>query len=229
MENIEQNIARVQQQIRQAASTAGRHENEIMLLAVSKTKPVSDIRTAYDQGLRHFGENYLQHAEAKILELKDLEDIHWHFIGPIQSNKTRRISELFDWVHSIERLKIAHRLHEQRPPSLPPLNVLLQVNIDAEPSKAGIPPDEVMALANEVQQFSSLRLRGLMAIPSISSDYEQQCIPFARMKELFDELQAKYPTCDTLSMGMSADMQAAIAQGSTLVRIGTAIFGARTT
>jgi len=226
MHNIEQNLARVRQQIQQAATAAGRQESDITLQAVSKSKPVCDIRAAYEQGQRDFGENYLQHAEQKIIQLSDL-GIHWHFIGPLQSNKTRRVSELFDWVHSIDRLKIAQRLNDQRPNNLAPLNILLQVNIDEEDSKAGIHAEEILPLAAQLQGMQNIRLRGLMAIPAIHSDYKQQCIPFAHMKTLFDNLRQQHPQCDTLSMGMSADMQAAIAQGSTLVRIGTAIFGAR--
>lgn len=228
MHNIEKNLQQIKHQIADAAIAGGRSPDAITLLAVSKTKPVQDILAAYEAGQKDFGENYLQEAESKISALSD-KAIHWHFIGPIQSNKTRKITELFDWVHSVDRLKIAERLSQQRPPSLPPLNILLQVNIDNEASKAGISPDEVLPLAQQIAQLPGVRLRGLMAIPAASADYQQQCVPFSQMRVLLEQLQQHCATCDTLSMGMSDDMQAAIAQGSTLVRIGTAIFGKRNT
>jgi PLP dependent protein len=228
MHNIEKNLQQVKNQIDRAAQDCGRSANEITLLAVSKTKPVEDILAAHQAGQRDFGENYLQEAENKIQALTD-KPMVWHFIGPIQSNKTRRISELFDWVHSVDRLKIAERLSQHRPPELPALNILLQVNIDNEASKSGISADEVLPLATQIAQLPRVKLRGLMAIPSPQEDYQKQCVPLAKMHELFKSLQLKHPDCDTLSMGMSDDMQAAIAQGSTLVRIGTAIFGQRNT
>jgi len=227
MHNIEKNLALVKQQIAHMATRYNRNPENIVLLAVSKTKPVSDIAAAYDCGQRHFGENYLQEAEKKIAELKH-KNIIWHYIGPIQSNKTRKISELFDWVHSVDRLKIARRLNQDHPENKPPLNVLLQVNVDNEPTKSGISLNEINGLAAEFESFPRLKLRGLMAIPAIHTDPEQQHKPFAKMREALLELQQLHPECDTLSMGMSGDMQAAIAEGSTLVRIGTAIFGART-
>jgi pyridoxal phosphate enzyme (YggS family) len=226
MHNIEKNLDRVNRQIAAAAADAGRSVESITLLAVSKTKPIENIITAYQHGQRSFGENYLQEAENKIRQLAEF-DIEWHFIGPLQSNKTRRAAELFDWIHTIDRLKIARRLAEQRPPGLPPLNVLLQVNIEHEASKSGVLPDQVLELANQVAEMPGLRLRGLMAIPAIHEDYAQQCVPFAAMQKLMHDLQQQHPHCDTLSMGMTADMSAAIAHGATLVRIGTAIFGAR--
>ena len=227
MHNIEINLDRVRREIAAAASAVGRDADEIRLLAVSKTKPVSDIEQALRHGQSDFGENYLQEAEVKILQLAD-RDIHWHFIGPIQSNKTRKISELFDWVHSVDRFKIARRLDQHRGElGLAPLNILLQVNVDEEPNKSGIHPDQINELAQQILTLQHVRLRGLMAIPAIQHDYQEQCRPFARMRRLLDQLQLQCPDCDTLSMGMSGDMQAAIAQGSTLVRIGTAIFGAR--
>jgi PLP dependent protein len=228
MHNIEKNLQQVKSQIAEAAIAAGRAPEDIALLAVSKTKPVADILAAYQCGQLDFGENYLQEAEQKIQALAG-KGIQWHFIGPIQSNKTRKISELFDWVHSVDRFKIAERLSQQRPDILKPVNILLQVNIDNEPSKSGISADQVLPLAEQIAALPQVKLRGLMAIPSVQEDYQQQCIPFARMQTLLQELHNQHPECDTLSMGMSGDMQAAIAQGSTLVRIGTAIFGNRNT
>jgi PLP dependent protein len=228
MHNIEKNLHRIKSQIAEAAIAAGRVPEDITLLAVSKTKPVADILAAYQCGQLDFGENYLQEAEQKIQALAG-KGIQWHFIGPIQSNKTRKISELFDWVHSVDRYKIAERLSQQRLETLKPLNILLQVNIDNEASKAGISTDQVLPLAEQIASLPQVKLRGLMAIPSAQEDYQQQCIPFAKMQTLLQELHNQHPECDTLSMGMSGDMQAAIAQGSTLVRIGTAIFGNRNT
>ena len=226
MHNIEKNLVLVQKKIEQSAISCKRNPEHITLLAVSKTKPIADIIAAYEYGQRDFGENYLQEAEQKIAELTD-KDIIWHYIGPIQSNKTRKISELFDWVHSVDRLKIARRLNETHAADKAPLNILLQVNIENEPSKSGILPDEILPLAKQIETFHRLKLRGLMAIPAIHKDPEQQRKPFAQMREALTQLQQIYPNCDTLSMGMTGDMQAAIAEGSTLVRIGTAIFGAR--
>jgi PLP dependent protein len=228
MHNIEKNLHLIKSQIAEAAIAAGRVPEDITLLAVSKTKPVADILAAYQCGQLDFGENYLQEAEQKIQALAG-KGIQWHFIGPIQSNKTRKISELFDWVHSVDRYKIAERLSQQRLEILKPLNILLQVNIDNEASKAGISADQVLPLAEQIAALPQVKLRGLMAIPSAQDNYQQQCIPFAKMQTLLQELHNQHPECDTLSMGMSGDMQAAIAQGSTLVRIGTAIFGNRNT
>ena len=226
MHNIEKNLARVRRQIAEAAQGCGRDPAGIRLLAVSKTKPVEAILAAYAAGQRDFGENYLQEAEQKIAQLSD-KDIIWHYIGPIQSNKTRLIAHDFAWVHSVDRLKIARRLNEQRPLELPPLNILLQVNIDRELSKAGIDVDQISQLAAQIKDFPRIKLRGLMAIPARHDNPQDQRKPFARMHQALLELQQAHPACDTLSMGMSGDMQAAIAEGSTLVRIGTAIFGAR--
>ncbi len=226
MHNIEKNIAQVQNSIKQSAIDCGRDPKIITLLAVSKTKPVTDIEAAYQCGQRDFGENYLQEAEQKITALQNKEII-WHYIGPIQSNKTRKITALFDWVHSVDRLKIARRLNENHPENKAPLNILLQVNIDNEPSKSGVQLDEIQSLAQQIESMSRLKLRGLMAIPAIHKNPEKQHEPFARMHQALTQLQQSYPDCDTLSMGMSGDMQAAIAEGSTLVRIGTAIFGSR--
>jgi pyridoxal phosphate enzyme (YggS family) len=193
------------------------------LLAVSKTKPASDLREAFSAGLRDFGENYLQEALGKQTELSDLPLI-WHFIGPIQSNKTRAIAENFAWVHSVDRLKIAQRLSEQRPADLPPLNVCIQVNVSGEASKSGCAPEDLPALAQAIIALPNLRLRGLMAIPEPTDDSDEQNAAFAAVRTLQDQLNLPL---DTLSMGMSHDLEAAIAQGATWVRIGTALFGAR--
>ncbi len=230
MSFIEENVRRVQAQIRAACERYGRDPKDIRLLAVSKTKPVSDILEAHRAGLHEFGENYLQEAEAKIAEIAPLPldpAPLWHFIGPIQSNKTRLISRDFNWVHSVDRLKIARRLGEQRPEGREPLNILLQVNIDREPQKAGIDIDEIPGLADEIKTLPGVRLRGLMTIPAPRQGLEEQRIPLRTLRQAFDTLRADHPACDTLSMGMSGDLEAAIAEGSTLLRIGTALFGAR--
>lgn len=228
MHNIEKNLARVKRQIFEACKRYARDPEEVTLLAVSKTRPVSDIEIAYACGQRDFGESYLQEAQHKITSLQD-RAINWHFIGPIQSNKAHRISELFDWVHSVDRLKIASRLNQYRPSDKPPLNILLQVNIEHEDSKSGIKVSEIEPLAQQINELKHLKLRGLMAIPAPHEDFELQRQPLAKMHQALLELQKNHPDCDTLSMGMTADMQAAIAEGSTLVRIGTAIFGPRLT
>lgn len=226
MHNIEKNLTLVRNSIQQTAIDCDRDPQGITLLAVSKTKPVADIEAAYHCGQRDFGENYLQEAEKKIAALAH-KDIIWHYIGPIQSNKTRKISELFDWVHSVDRLKVAKRLNEAHPKSKASLNILIQVNIENEAAKSGVKVEEIYSLAEQIESLEHIKLRGLMAIPAIHKDPEQQRLPFAKMRQALSTLQKDYPDCDTLSMGMSGDMQAAIAEGSTLVRIGTAIFGAR--
>ncbi|MFJ3485702.1 YggS family pyridoxal phosphate-dependent enzyme [Pseudomonas sp. NPDC090202] len=223
MSTIAENISTLAERIRSAANAAGRDPASVGLLAVSKTKPASDLREAYAAGLRDFGENYLQEALGKQTELSDLPLI-WHFIGPIQSNKTRAIAEHFDWVHSVDRLKIAQRLSEQRPADLPPLNICLQVNVSGEDSKSGCTPEELPALAQAVAALPNLKLRGLMAIPEPTDDSAEQNAAFATVRTLQDQLNLPL---DTLSMGMSHDLEAAIAQGATWVRIGTALFGAR--
>jgi len=223
MSTIAENIAKVGERIRAAAQASGRDLDHIGLLAVSKTKPAAAVREAYAAGIRDFGENYLQEALEKQAELSELPLI-WHFIGPIQSNKTKPIAEHFAWVHSVDRLKIAQRLSEQRPIDLPPLNICLQVNVSAEDSKSGCAPAELAALAQAVSQLPNLRLRGLMAIPEPTDDVAAQRAAFARLRELRDGLPLPL---DTLSMGMSHDLDAAIAEGATWVRIGTALFGAR--
>ncbi|HUH37581.1 MAG TPA: YggS family pyridoxal phosphate-dependent enzyme [Spongiibacteraceae bacterium] len=219
-------IAKVQSRIRAAAEAAGRAPGDVGLIAVSKTRPAAAIREAYAAGLHQFGENYLQEALAKQAELADLP-LTWHFIGPIQSNKTRAIAEQFDWVHSVDRLKVAQRLSAQRPAGLPPLQLCLQVNISGEVSKSGAAPDALETLAAAVCALPGIRLRGLMAIPAASDDPAIQRAAFARLRALLQRLQRQHPQLDTLSMGMSADLEAAIAEGATLVRIGTDIFGPR--
>ncbi|MBI6953255.1 YggS family pyridoxal phosphate-dependent enzyme [Pseudomonas sp. CCOS 191] len=223
MSTLADNIGAIATRINTAALAAGRDPADIQLLAVSKTKPASAIREAHAAGLRHMGENYLQEALTKQQALSDLPLI-WHFIGPIQSNKTKAIAEHFDWVHSVDRLKIAQRLSEQRPAELPPLNICLQVNVSGEASKSGCSPAELPALAQAVNVLPGLRLRGLMAIPEPTEDRAEQEAAFATLRELQAQLGLGL---DTLSMGMSHDLEAAIAQGATWVRIGTALFGAR--
>ncbi len=207
---------------------ANRPPQTVQLLAVSKTRTADELRQAWSGGQRAFGENYLQEALDKIEALQDL-DISWHFIGPIQSNKTRPIAENFDWVHSVDRFKVAQRLSDQRPAAMPPLNICLQVNISEEASKSGVLPTDLAALATEVATLKNIRLRGLMAIPASNDDPQQQRRPFAQMNELLQALQQQLPNqpLDTLSMGMSDDMEAAIFEGATIVRIGTALFGPR--
>lgn len=223
MSTIAENIAKVGARIREAAQASERDCATIGLLAVSKTKPAAAIRQAYAAGLHDFGENYLQEALEKQLELSELPLI-WHFIGPIQSNKTRPIAEHFAWVHSVDRLKVAERLSAQRPPHLPALNICLQVNVSGEASKSGCSPEELPALAQAVTQLPNLKLRGLMTIPEPSDDRATQQAAFARLAELQTKLNLDL---DTLSMGMSHDLEAAIAEGATWVRIGTALFGER--
>ncbi|AZD32380.1 YggS family pyridoxal phosphate-dependent enzyme [Pseudomonas chlororaphis] len=227
MSTIADNIALVSARIRAAAQASQRDESSIHLLAVSKTKPAAALREAYAAGLRDFGENYLQEALGKQAELGDLP-LSWHFIGPIQSNKTRAIAENFAWVHSVDRLKIAQRLSEQRPADLPPLNICIQVNVSGEASKSGCTPADLPALASAISALPRLKLRGLMAIPEPTEDRAAQDAAFAAVRRLNENLRESLdlPT-DTLSMGMSHDLEAAIAQGATWVRIGTALFGAR--
>ncbi|WP_030074093.1 YggS family pyridoxal phosphate-dependent enzyme [Halomonas alkaliantarctica] len=224
-------LDQARERLNNALKMAERPLNSATLLAVSKTKPAAMIRQAWQHGQREFGENYLQEALEKQAELADLEAIVWHFIGPLQSNKTRAVAENFAWVHSVDRLKIAKRLSEQRPKHLPPLNICLQVNISREDSKSGVMPDEVMSLANEVATLPHIKLRGLMAIPAPANSLEEQRVPLAALRQLLKDLQAALPNAplDTLSMGMSDDLEAAVLEGATLVRLGTAIFGARST
>ncbi|WP_095127083.1 YggS family pyridoxal phosphate-dependent enzyme [Pseudomonas sp. Irchel s3h14] len=223
MSTIADNIAQVSSRIHAAAVAAKRDTDSVQLLAVSKTKPAEALREAYAAGLRDFGENYLQEALSKQLELADLPLI-WHFIGPIQSNKTRAIAEHFAWVHSVDRLKIAQRLSEQRPADLPPLNICIQVNVSGEASKSGCTPADLPALANAISELPRIKLRGLMAIPEPTEDRAAQDAAFAAVQRLQASLNLPL---DTLSMGMSHDLESAIAMGATWVRIGTALFGAR--
>ena len=223
MSTIAGNIAQVEARIRAAALAVQRDVTSIHLLAVSKTKPAAALREAYAAGIRDFGENYLQEARAKQVELADLP-LCWHFIGPIQSNKTRDIAEHFAWVHSVDRLKIAQRLSEQRPEDLPPLNICIQVNVSGEASKSGCTPADLPALAAAISALPRVKLRGLMAIPEPTEDRTEQDAAFATVRTLQESLNMGL---DTLSMGMSHDLESAIAQGATWVRIGTALFGAR--
>lgn len=216
----------VRQRIDSTCRQFERAPESVHLLAVSKTRSSDELRAMAALGLRRFGENYLQEALQKIEALADLE-LEWHFIGPIQSNKTRPLAEHFDWVHTVDRLKIARRLSEQRPAHLPPLNICLQVNVSAEESKSGITLADLPDLAMEVSQLPRLQLRGLMAIPAPAEGFEQQRLPFRQMRRALEQLNSEGLQLDTLSMGMSGDLEAAIAEGATIIRIGTALFGPR--
>ena len=228
---IPANLQAVQQAIASAAQAAGREPGSILLLAVSKTFGADAVIAAADAGQQAFGENYLQEAVDKIEAVRQLRpdlQLAWHFIGPLQSNKTRPVAEHFDWVHAVDREKIAQRLSDQRPAHLPPLNICLQVNVSGEASKSGVTPAELPALAHAVNSMPHLKLRGLMAIPEPAQTEAEQRVPFAQLRLLQQQLAAEGIPTDTLSMGMSADMGAAIAEGANIVRIGTAIFGKRT-
>lgn len=229
MNDIAHNLAQVRDKISAAATGCGRASEEVTLLAVSKTKPASAIAEAIDAGQRMFGENYVQEGVEKIRHFREkgTADLQWHFIGPLQSNKSRLVAEHFDWCHTVDRLRIATRLSEQRPAEMPPLNVLIQINISDENSKSGIALDALDLLAEQVAALPGVRLRGLMAIPAPETDYDRQFAVARQMAVAFEALKTRYPTVDTLSLGMTDDMAAAIAAGSTMVRIGTAIFGAR--
>lgn len=227
MTTIAARLQAVTQRIEAAARAAGRAPESVALVAVSKTFPAAAVAEAHAAGQRAFGENYLQEALAKIQALAGLDGLEWHFIGPIQSNKTRAIAENFSWVHGVDRQKIAERLAQARPAGMPPLQVCLQVNVSGEASKSGVAPAEAPALAESVAGLPGLQLRGLMAIPEPTDDVELQRRRFRAVRELRDEIASRGIALDTLSMGMSADLESAIAEGSTLVRIGTAIFGAR--
>ncbi|MCH4564322.1 YggS family pyridoxal phosphate-dependent enzyme [Halomonas sp. EGI 63088] len=226
---LSESLAAARARLAEALQAAGRPVTDARLLAVSKTRPTAMIREAWHLGQRDFGESYVQEALDKQAELADLDDIVWHFIGPLQSNKTRAVAEHFAWVHSLDREKIARRLNDQRPEGLGPLNVCLQVNISDEPSKSGVMLAELPALAGAVLAMPALRLRGLMAIPAPAEGREAQREPFARLREALAALQERFPDAplDTLSMGMTADLEAAVEEGATLVRLGTAIFGER--
>ncbi|MGI3093065.1 YggS family pyridoxal phosphate-dependent enzyme [Vibrio diabolicus] len=230
MSSIQQNIEHITSQIRHDEQKCGRTPESVQLLAVSKTKPVEAILEAYQAGQSAFGENYVQEGVSKVQHFAEHypdNRIEWHFIGPIQSNKSRLVAEHFDWVHTIDRTKIAQRLNDQRPSELKPLQVLIQVNTSGEASKSGVTEAEVFELAELISRLPNLTLRGLMSIPANVSDYESQLHEFQKLATLKQTLEAQFPEIDTLSMGMSGDMTAAIEAGSTMVRIGTAIFGAR--
>ncbi|WP_017347666.1 YggS family pyridoxal phosphate-dependent enzyme [Pantoea sp. A4] len=227
MTSIQHNLQHLRERISAAARRCGRDPQEITLLAVSKTKPASAVVEAIAAGQQTFGENYVQEGVEKVQALAASQGIEWHFIGPLQSNKSRLVAENFAWCHTVDRLRIAQRLSDQRPSHLPPLNVLIQVNISDENSKSGIMLEELPALAQQVAALPNLCLRGLMAIPAPESDYERQLAVCQQMAAAFNALKQDFATIDTLSLGMSDDMDAAIAAGSTMVRIGTAIFGAR--
>ncbi|MCX7169527.1 MAG: YggS family pyridoxal phosphate-dependent enzyme [Proteobacteria bacterium] len=224
---ISANLQAVKERIRASARSVGRDAGAARLLAVSKGWPADCVRAAFSAGQRAFGENYVQEGVAKIAALDDL-DLEWHFIGPLQSNKTREVAEHFDWVHSLDRLKIAERLSAQRPPGLPPLQVCIQVNVSGEASKSGVAPAELAALARRVKALPGLRLRGLMAIPEASENAELLRQRFALLRKLLEQLNAEGMELDVLSMGMSDDFECAIAEGATILSIGTAIFGQRT-
>ncbi|WP_303844919.1 YggS family pyridoxal phosphate-dependent enzyme [Aeromonas sobria] len=230
MNQIAQHLFQVKERIAQAAARANRNLQQIRLLAVSKTKPVEAVMAAHAAGQRCFGESYAQEAATKIDTLRQQPeycDIEWHFIGPLQSNKSKLVAERFDWVQSVDRDKLIDRLNNQRPASMAPLNICLQINISGESSKSGTSEQEIFRLADLVSRSERLVLRGVMAIPEHTSDENVLATQMARMQALFTELARQYPTVDTLSMGMTEDLELAIAHGSTMVRVGTAIFGAR--
>ena len=226
MTTISANLQAVIARIEDAARQFGRNPDGISLLAVSKTWAASDVREAALAGQQSFGENYVQEGIDKARSLESL-GLEWHFIGPLQSNKTRPVAETFDWVHAVDRLKIAERLSEQRPENLPALQVCIQVNVSGEQTKSGVSLDEAAALAHRVAALPRIRLRGLMAIPEPVEDFAEQRIAFRRLREAFEQLNKEGLSLDTLSMGMSHDLEAAIAEGATMVRVGTAIFGER--
>jgi pyridoxal phosphate enzyme (YggS family) len=229
MQTIAERLESARAEIAQATASAHRPPNSVKLLAVSKTKPVSDIMAAYEAGQRSFGENYVQEGIEKVQRLADLTDIDWHMIGPIQSNKTKVVAEHFDWVQSVDREKIARRLNDQRPAHMKPLNVCIQLNIDDEASKAGIALHQLDGLVNFIKHQPRLQLRGLMAIPKATPTEDQQAKTLTTLAELFAQYHTSLSNFDTLSVGMSSDMHQAIKHGSTMVRIGTAIFGRRDT
>lgn len=228
MATISEKLQLVRGRIHAAVSQTARPEGCVALLAVSKTFPAVTVREAVAAGQHRFGENYVQEALDKMAELTDLRDqIEWHMIGPLQSNKTRAVAEHFDWVHTIDRLKIAQRLSDQRPAHLPALQVCVQVNTSGEDSKSGVAPGEALALAREVAALPRLRLRGVMALPAPTADVAEQNRQLAEVRVVYERLRSQGLPLDTLSMGMSADLEAAVAQGSTMVRVGTALFGQR--
>ena len=225
-QTLRDNISNLLERVRRGAEKSQYRNSDILVVAVSKARTAQDIRAAHACGLTHFGENYVQEALQKMPDLQDLPLV-WHFIGPVQSNKTKTIAAHFSWVHSVDREKIAQRLDEQRPPHLPPLQVCLQVNVSGEKSKSGVAVADLPALAETVLAMPRLKLRGLMAIPAASRDSREQRAAFAALRRALEQLRGLAPGIDTLSMGMSADMESAIAEGATIIRIGAAIFGPR--
>lgn len=226
MSELHDRLQQVRREVAEAERQFGREPGSIKLLAVSKTRNAGDVLALAQLGVSDFGENYVQEARAKIGQLSG-HSLTWHFIGPVQSNKTRQIAECFDWVHSVGRIKVAHRLNAARPADLPPLNICIQVNVDAESTKSGIDPDEVEQLAEQILPLSRLNLRGLMALPAPTEDFAGQRHSFLRTRRLQEKLMDKGYRLDTLSMGTTGDMRAAIAEGATVIRIGTALFGPR--
>ncbi|MCY3750023.1 MAG: YggS family pyridoxal phosphate-dependent enzyme [Gammaproteobacteria bacterium] len=226
MSELHDRLQQVRREVAEAERQFGREPGSVKLLAVSKTRNAGDVLALAQLGISDFGENYVQEARAKIGQLSG-HSLTWHFIGPVQSNKTRHIAECFDWVHSVDRIKVAHRLNAARPADLPPLNICIQVNVDAESTKSGIDPDEVEQLAEQIPPLSRLNLRGLMALPAPTGDFAGQRHSFLRTRRLQEKLMDKGYRLDTLSMGTTGDMQAAIAEGATVIRIGTALFGPR--
>jgi len=226
MSELHDRLQQVRREVAEAERQFGREPGSIKLLAVSKTRNAGDVLALAQLGVSDFGENYVQEARAKIGQLSG-HSLTWHFIGPVQSNKTRQIAECFDWVHSVDRIKVAHRLNAARPADLPPLNICIQVNVDAESTKSGIDPDEVEQLAEQILPLSRLNLRGLMALPAPTEDFAGQRHSFLRTRRLQEKLMDKGYRLDTLSMGTTGDMRAAIAEGATVIRIGTALFGPR--
>jgi pyridoxal phosphate enzyme (YggS family) len=228
MATIAENLQRVRARINQACSQVGRQNDSVRLLAVTKTFPGAAVREAFHAGQRSFGENYVQEALDKIAELADLrQQIEWHLIGPLQSNKTRVVAEHFDWVQTVDRVKIAQRLDEQRPAHLPPLQVCIQINTSGEASKSGVEPAQALELAQAVSAFPRLKLRGVMALPAPSEDLEAQQRALREVRRIYEDLISRGIQLDTLSMGMSADLEAAVAEGSSMLRVGTALFGKR--
>ena len=227
MNSLRERLQQVQREIALAERRFGREPGSVKLLAVSKTRDITDILALARLGVADFGENYVQEARAKIEQLSG-HPLIWHFIGPIQSNKTRQIAECFDWVHAVDRVKIANRLNTARPSAMPPLNICIQVNIDDEPSKSGVNPGGVERLAEQVLPLSQLKLRGLMALPAPTDDFNAQRRAFMKLRRLQEQLMDRGFGLDTLSMGTTNDMRAAIAEGATIIRIGTALFGPRT-
>ena len=227
MSNLNERLQQVRLEIAAAERRFGREPGSVKLLAVSKTRAAGGVLALAQLGVSDFGENYVQEARAKIGQLSG-NSLTWHFIGPIQSNKTRRIAEHFDWVHSVDRIRVAERLNAARSPDLPPLNICIQVNVDAESTKSGVGPDEVEQLAEQILPLPRLKLRGLMALPAPTNDFAEQRRGFLRTRRLQEQLMDKGYRLDTLSMGTTNDMRAAVAEGATIIRIGTALFGPRT-